>query len=224
MSVLVASGLTKRFGEGSAAVAAVASVDLSIDAGEVMLLLGPSGSVKTTLLSMLGGLLRPSAASVEIAGRTLAADPSALPRLRPGAIGFVFQSFNLLPSLTAPTNVALPLASDGRARPDRQGSCGRAAGGVRSRQPARCQPEDAQRGREAAREPGPVPWPATLQSSSPTNRPPASTRPNGREAIEILRSSTHRGRRACLVVIHDVRLIDYGDRILRIEDGRLVES
>jgi len=59
MSVLVASGLTKRFGDGSAAVTAVAGVDLSIDAEEVVLLLGPSGSGKTTLLSMLGGLLSP---------------------------------------------------------------------------------------------------------------------------------------------------------------------
>ncbi len=92
MSVVVASGLTQTFGAGIGTVTDVDDVDLSVDAGEVVLLIGPSGSGKTTLLSMLGGLLRPTKGSVRIAGRLPSDDPLQLARQRLGTIGFVFQT------------------------------------------------------------------------------------------------------------------------------------
>src|SRR5215472_7189625 len=98
MSALVGKNLTRIFGTGHAQLTAVDNASLNVEPGEVVLLLGPSGSGKTTLLSLLGGLLSPTSGSVEVDGRRLdAKDPSA-PTIRLCKIGFVFQSFNLLPA------------------------------------------------------------------------------------------------------------------------------
>jgi putative ABC transport system ATP-binding protein len=223
VTVLTATGLTKRFGEGAGAVIAVAGVDLSIDAGEVVLLLGPSGSGKTTLLSILGGLMRPSAGSVEIAGRTLGDDPSDLARIRLGAIGFVFQSFNLLPSLTALDNVALPLrllGVPGRIARRRAAELLQAFGLALRLQASPKTLSGGEKQRVSLAR-ALVANPLVILADEPTASLDTT---NGREAMEILRASTRRGQQACLVVTHDVRLIEYADRILRIEDGRLVEN
>ena len=169
MSIMAAAGLTKTFGQGPAAVSAVDGGDLTVDAGEVVLLLGPSGSGKTTLLSMVGGLLRPTMGSVLIAGRALAGTPSDLARLRLGTIGFVFQTLNLLPGFSA----------------------------IECRSFCSC----------SADEPT-----ASLDTRT------------GRDAMEVLTSSARQGRQACLVVTHDTRLIDFADRVLKIEDGRILDS
>jgi putative ABC transport system ATP-binding protein len=105
---LVVRGLTKTFGEGALAVHAVRNVDLDVGAGEVVLIMGPSGSGKTTLLLMLGAMLRPSGGSVIVDGVDLATAPERrLPALRSRHLGFVFQDFNLLSSLSAAENVEL---------------------------------------------------------------------------------------------------------------------
>jgi putative ABC transport system ATP-binding protein len=221
MSVLDATRLTKTFGQGSAAVVAVAGVDLSVDAGEVVLLLGPSGSGKTTLLSMLGGLLRPSAGSVRIAGRALAGDPSELARLRLGAIGFVFQSFNLLPSLSALDNVALPLRLMGASSriAKRRAAELLEAFGLAGRLDASPKTLSGGEKQRVSLARALVADPLVMLADEPTASLDTT---NGREAMEILRSSARRGYQACVVVTHDTRLIEYADRILRIEDGRLV--
>lgn len=101
-------GLTKTYGEGLAAVHALAGVDLDLDAGELIVLLGPSGSGKTTLLNNLGGLDVPSSGELWYRGLDLAhADEKELTRYRRESVGFVFQFYNLIPSLTARENVGL---------------------------------------------------------------------------------------------------------------------
>src|SRR5258706_3677266 len=109
-TVIRAKGLSKVYREGATELRALLEVDLEVRTGELTLLMGPSGSGKTTLLSILGCILRASEGKLEVLGEdvSLLAE-SELPRIRRGAIGFVFQGFNLFPALTAAENVALAL-------------------------------------------------------------------------------------------------------------------
>src|SRR5215467_3517009 len=108
--VIRAKGLSKTYREGTTELRALQEVDLEVRAGELTLLMGPSGSGKTTLLSILGCILRASCGTLEVLGEDVGAlAESELPRIRRAAIGFVFQGFNLFPTLTAAENVALAL-------------------------------------------------------------------------------------------------------------------
>jgi putative ABC transport system ATP-binding protein len=112
--VIRAEGIDKVFGEGEAAVHALAGVDLVVPPSQFLVIMGPSGSGKSTLLNILGGIETPSAGSITMEGKNLAElDDNALTLLRRRRIGFVFQAFNLLPILTAEENVAFPLVLDG---------------------------------------------------------------------------------------------------------------
>src|SRR5215469_15886031 len=109
-TTIAAEGLSKTYREGTTELRALQGVDLEVRAGELTLLMGPSGSGKTTLLSILGCILRASDGRLEILGEDVGSLPeSQLPRIRREAIGFVFQGFNLFPTLSAAENVALAL-------------------------------------------------------------------------------------------------------------------
>ena len=111
--ILGINGVTKVYGAGDAAVIALDKVDFRAHAGEVVVVMGPSGAGKTTFLTIAGGLLRPTSGTVEIAGANITAlKENDLPAIRREKIGFIFQSFNLLDSLTALENVRLVIASD----------------------------------------------------------------------------------------------------------------
>ena len=220
MSVINARGLTKTFGSGQSAVAAVAEANMSVDAGEIVLLLGPSGSGKTTLVSMLGGLLTPTTGTVEIEGvGPLHQGPDAA-GMRLRSIGFVFQSFNLLGSLTAVENVALPLRLLGirkRAAIDTASTLLTSVGleARREAYPSTLSGGEKQRVSLAR---ALVAGPRVLLADEPTASLDTS---RGREAMELLRRSVHEGGQACVVVTHDVRLLDLADRVMVIEDGRI---
>ena len=208
--------IVKKFG----AFAALDGVDLKIANGELLALLGPSGSGKTTLVSMLGGLLTPTTGTVEIEGVGFLHHGSDAAGLRLRTIGFVFQSFNLLGSLTALENVALPLRLLGirkAAAIDRASTLLSSVGLA-----ARCEayPGTLSGGEKQrvslAR--ALVVGPRVLLADEPT----ASLDTNrGREAMELLRRSVHEGGQACVVVTHDTRLLDLADRVMVIEDGRV---
>ena len=112
--VVSCRGITKSFGEGDSKVMALRGVDLTIYAGEVMMLVGPSGCGKTTLISIMAGILKQDGGSCEILGQPInqLADATAT-RFRAKNIGFIFQSYNLLPALTLTENVAVPLIING---------------------------------------------------------------------------------------------------------------
>ena len=218
--VLDARGLTRRFGEGAAAVDAVRDLDLEIRAGEIVLIMGPSGSGKTTLLTMLGGLLRPSDGSIAVDGRELTKlSESELPELRASTFGFVFQDFNLMPSLTARENVEIALniagvhgtAAHERSRHllDRLGLGERIdflpeqlSGGEKQRVAI---------ARALANEP------ALILADEPTANLDSH---HGREVMRELRRIAKEEGRSVVIVSHDDRLKDIADRVLWLEDGR----
>ncbi len=113
--ILEVRGLTKVFGSGAAAVRAVDGIDLTVRRGEIVIIMGPSGSGKTTLLTLIGGLLKPTSGTVHINGLDITAmKESALPKVRRHYVGFIFQSYNLLESLSAVENVEVVLDLAGR--------------------------------------------------------------------------------------------------------------
>ncbi|HCJ49899.1 MAG TPA: macrolide ABC transporter ATP-binding protein, partial [Microbacterium sp.] len=116
--VLQLVGVTQQYGEGETSVSALSGVDLSVDKGELVAIMGASGSGKSTLLSISGGLQKPTTGEVIVEGTYLStASARDLAQLRRRSLGFVFQDFNLIPTLTALENVTLPLELDGfRAR------------------------------------------------------------------------------------------------------------
>ncbi|MBK7861861.1 MAG: ABC transporter ATP-binding protein [Archangiaceae bacterium] len=216
--------LRKAYGGGALAQTVLHDVDLSVRSGEVLMLVGPSGSGKTTLLSILGCVLTPSGGSVQLAGHELMGVPEAsLPMMRLRYIGFIFQSHNLLPSLSALDNVRLPLLLRGW-------SSGRATAestellesvGLRDKLvclPSQLSGGQAQRVAIARALAG---RPPIILADEPTAALDAHT---GQGVMETLTRLAHEGGHTVVVVTHDNRIFKFGDRIVRIEDGRITED
>jgi putative ABC transport system ATP-binding protein len=217
--VLDVHGLRKRFGEGDAAVEAVRGVDLELGPGEIALIMGPSGSGKTTLLSMLGGLLRPTAGEVVLDGVPLhELSERDLPSVRAKKIGFIFQDFNLMPSLTALENVEVALnvaGVTGRRALDRAEGLLQELG-LEHRMtflPEKLSGGEKQRvaiARALANEP------ALVLADEPTANLDSGI---GREVMRRLRELAGRRRQSVLIVSHDNRIREFADRVLWLEDG-----
>ena len=214
-------GVRRSFGSGDRAVHALRGVDLSIVRGEVVGIMGPSGSGKTTLLSILGCLLSPSSGRIRIGGRYVEGlGPAALARIRRREIGFVFQSFNLLPALTARENVQVVLNYVGcrgrRARIaadellDRFGIVERA--GARVGDLSGGEKQRVALARSLASDP------RLLLADEPTSNLDAE---NGRRTLDLLRDQAQRGDKAVVIVTHDPRAEGYCDRVLTLTDGEL---
>jgi putative ABC transport system ATP-binding protein len=215
--------LTKTYTEGARAHRALDSVDLDVHRGEVMLLMGPSGSGKTTLVSIMGCILRATSGSVKVGGREITRlKESELPAIRLNHIGFVFQGFNLFPTLTAAENVEVALDLKGiraaaahrrsRALLDEMG-----LGDKFDAFPADLSGGQKQRVAIARALAGD---PQVILADEPTA---ALDRVSGRTVMGKLRSLAAEGR-AVVIVTHDNRVLEYGDRIVRIEDGRVRET
>lgn len=223
-TVIRARGLSKIYGTGSTELRALSDVNLEIRSGQLTLLMGPSGSGKTTLLSILGCILRASSGNLELLGEEVATVPeSALPRLRRDLIGFVFQGFHLFPALTAAENVALALDLRGtRAKAARQQAEELLVEvGLKDRMhafPADLSGGQKQRVAIARALAGDPP---ILLADEPTA---ALDSTSGRTVIELLQRLARQQARAVVMVTHDPRVLSYGDRILHLEDGRLVRE
>lgn len=223
-SVIRARALSKLYREGASELHALSDVALDIPAGQLTLLMGPSGSGKTTLLSILGCILRATEGRLELLGEDVTSLPEKeLPRIRRQAIGFVFQGFNLFPALTATENVELAL--------DVRGSRGKQARrraeelllevGMQDRKnafPADLSGGQQQRVAIARALAGDPP---ILLADEPTA---ALDTTSGRTVIELLQRLAHQYARAVVMVTHDPRVLSYGDRILHLEDGRLIRE
>ena len=223
-SAISVRNVTKEFVEGPNRVQVLHGVDFDIDPGEVVLLMGPSGSGKTTLLSIMGCILRPSGGTLRILGRDVAAlGERDLPRIRLDHIGFVFQGFNLFPTLTAAQNVALALDLKGvpkrEARRRAVELLERVGLGAKTDEyPADLSGGQKQRvaiARAIAGDP-----PIGL-ADEPTA---ALDTHSGHAVMELLQRLAHERSRAVVVVTHDSRMLSYADRTVQIEDGRIVSD
>jgi putative ABC transport system ATP-binding protein len=217
-------GVTKSYGQGAARVDAVSDLDLTIDRGEFVAIVGPSGSGKTTLLQLLGGLDRPTSGSILFEGRDLAALREAeLTRLRLDTIGFVFQQFNLIPTVSAAENVELALA------PRRMPSAERAervsellsAVGLAARGhhlPSQLSGGEQQRvaiARALANEP------RVLLADEPTGNLDSAI---GKEIINLLRLLSDDRGQTIVLITHDVGAAADARRVIRLHDGEIANA
>lgn len=219
--LLEAKNIVKVFGSGAGEVRPLKGVDVQLCSGELTLLMGPSGSGKTTLLSILGCILSPTEGSLLVAGNsTEGLDAEGLANLRRGHIGFVFQGYNLFPTMTATENVMLAL--DVRAKPvvdppNHALDALKAVGlGHRAKTfPAKLSGGEKQRVALARALAG---TPSVILADEPTAALDAE---NGRAVMALLAEVAKDPNRAVLAVTHDHRTLPYADRIIRIEDGRI---
>jgi putative ABC transport system ATP-binding protein len=220
--ILEAANVTKDLGSGAAKVAALKGVSLALSGGELTLLMGPSGSGKTTLLSILGCMLSPTEGTIHICQQSTAgADPEELARLRREHVGFVFQSFHLFPTLSATDNVRLAL--DVRGEPRR-------AAKVRSREALakvglahkiKAYPRELSGGEQqrVAIARAIVGNPSIILADEPTA---ALDGANGQAVMKLLAEIARERGHAVLIVTHDPRLLPFADRVVHIEDGRII--
>jgi putative ABC transport system ATP-binding protein len=217
-----AAALTRTYGEGGSAVHALRGVSLQVPAGQFTAVMGPSGSGKSTLMHLLAGLDTPDAGSVRIAGEDITRmSDRELTRLRRRHIGFVFQSFNLLPTLSAQENVLLPLAIAGRkpepeavdALMERMGLAER-----RDHKPAQLSGGQQQRVAVAR---ALVTRPTVLFADEPTGNLDSAS---GAEVLGLLRDAVDLDGQTTVMVTHDSRAAAIADRVLFLADGRIVED
>lgn len=223
-TTIAAEGLSKTYREGTTELRALQGVDLEVRAGELTLLVGPSGSGKTTLLSILGCILRATRGKLEILGEDVGSlAESELPRIRREAIGFVFQGFNLFPTLTAAENVALALDLRGVRGAAVEKRSEELLAEVALSHKAHSFPADLSGGQKqrVAIARALAGDPPILLADEPTA---ALDSTSGRTVIELLQRLARVDGRAVVTVTHDPRVLPFGDRIIHLEDGCILRE
>ena len=222
ISVLEAKDIVKELGAGAGKVMALKGVSLSLRPGELTLLMGPSGSGKTTLLSILGCILSPTSGTVTVAGESTAGlGPEGLADLRRRHIGFVFQSYNLFPTLTALENVkiGLDVRGESSAQATLRATSALKEVGLSHRMnsyPRTMSGGEQQRVAVARALAG---SPSVILADEPTA---ALDSENGQAVMALLADIAKDRQRAVLAVTHDPRTLAFADRVVRIEDGLIV--
>jgi putative ABC transport system ATP-binding protein len=221
-AVVQATDLTRRYGEGEAAVDALQGVSLAVQPGELVAVMGPSGSGKSTLMHLLAALDKPTGGSVSIAGQDVGSlNDGEVTLLRRNHIGFVFQFFNLLPMLDAEENIKLPLSIAGE-KPDPEffeGLLKRVGlDDRRSHRPSELSGGQQQRVAIAR---ALVTKPTVLFADEPTGNLDSHT---GHEILELLRSSAKELDQTMVMVTHDAHAAEIADRVLFLADGLIVEE
>jgi putative ABC transport system ATP-binding protein len=214
--------VSKIYGAGETAIAALSEADLQVHHGEVLLIEGPSGSGKTTMISIAGLLLRPTSGQVWIEGREVSSLPEkALPAIRAATFGFIFQGFNLFPALSALENVALAIKmKDPKSRTaDDEARRLLAAVGLSERMhhvPGNLSGGQKQRVAIARALGG---SPPLIIGDEPTAALDSKT---ALGVVDLLRTLAKEQGKAVVIVTHDPRLERFADRVVRVEDGRVL--
>ena len=220
MKILECSNLKKTYGSGEAAVHALDGISLSVEKGEFLAIVGTSGSGKSTLLHMLGGLDRPDCGEVVIDGKSLTEmDADSLTIFRRRNIGFVFQSYNLVPMMSVEENIYLPVGLDGN-QPDKayisqivqilgiEGKLyampGQLSGGQQQRVAI---------ARALAAKP------AIILADEPTGNLDSKT---SQDVLGLLKVTGQKFQQTMVMITHNEEIAQMADRVLRIEDGRIV--
>ena len=223
-ALLQITNISKTFGSGHTAVAALQNVHLRILPADILLLMGPSGSGKTTLLTIAGGLLKPTSGDVVLDGSVITAlTERDLPKIRLRTLGFVFQSFNLLSALTAEQNVAVPLLMSGQtyrtALPRAKKLLERL--GLQERSQALPHQLSGGEKQRVAIARALVNDPKVILADEPTANLDSK---NGHAVMQLLCQIACEEKRAVLIVSHDERLRTVATRVLAIEDGKIVNE
>jgi len=220
--VVLATDLTRRYGEGDAAVDALAGVSTGFDRGRFTAIMGPSGSGKSTLMHILAGLDKPTGGTVELDGVEITSlDDGALTKLRRDKLGFVFQFFNLLPVLTAEENMLLPLSIAGR-KPDPEwlerlvetvGLADR-----RTHLPSELSGGQQQRVAVAR---ALLSKPAVVFADEPTGNLDSKA---SQDVLALLRQAVDEFDQTVVMVTHDPVAAAHADRLITLSDGKLVHD
>ena len=216
--------VVKTYRQGSTSVPALAGISLGVAQGEFLAVMGASGSGKSTMLHLIGGLDVPDSGSIAVGGQELShMSDDQLTIFRRRKIGFIFQFFNLLPTLSAEENVALPLLLDGKSmrdvRPRVEKLLDRVGLG-----PRRAHKPDELSGGEMQRVAiarALVIEPILLLADEPTGNLDSKT---GEEILELIKETADQTRQTVVIVTHDARAAAYGDRIITLKDGRVVSD
>lgn len=218
------SGVTKIYGSGETQVNALEDADLSVYPGEILLIEGPSGSGKTTLISILGLLLRPTRGDVFVRGERVTALPQrALPPIRAGTFGFIFQGFNLFPALTAEENVAIAIKmKDPRAR-NANAEARRLLASVGLENRMHHKPGDLSGGQKqrVAIARALFNEPELLLCDEPTGNLDSAT---GHEVIEFFKELNQKDGVTLMIVTHERRMSTIAQRVITMRDGAIVEG
>jgi putative ABC transport system ATP-binding protein len=221
--VILLQGVSKQF-DGKRKVTALHQVDLKVGQGEMVSIVGPSGSGKSTLLNLIGGLDHPSAGEIELDGERLSQlDDNGLTRVRRDKIGFIFQFFNLLPTLTCEENVSLPLHLRGWQRAKVRERATELLGLVQLSARTEHLPDElsgGERQRVAIARALSV-YPPILLADEPTGNLDTAT---GQEILALIRDLHSRLGSTVLIVTHDQTVAESCPRTIRIRDGRIVED
>jgi putative ABC transport system ATP-binding protein len=223
-TLLEAHNIVHTYGQGQRRTRALQGVDLVLKGGELTLLMGPSGSGKTTLLAILGCILTPSQGTVSIAGRAATGlSPEELATFRRTHIGYIFQSYNLFPTLSAEENVRVAIDVRGVSREEAMVAAQKALAKVGLQHKAKSFPAKLSGGEQqrVAVARALVGSPSVMLADEPTA---ALDSKNGMGVMELLRELAREPGRAVLAVTHDPRTMPFADRILHIEDGMIIEE
>ncbi len=215
-------GVTKFYGTGPARVQALRGVDLEVRLGELLMLVGPSGCGKTTLSSVVAAILDHDDGEIVVFDRSLKAMSAAeKTRFRGTNIGFVFQAYNLIPTISVSENVAIPLLILGRRRAEALARAEEILAAVGLGDKLEVYPAQLSGGQQqrVAIARALVNNPRLIVCDEPTSALDADT---GRLVMEVLRKNALSDKRALIIVTHDNRVFNFADRIARMDDGRII--
>ncbi len=218
-----AKGIVKSFGDGSSRIEVLKGIDFQARDGEIMMLVGPSGCGKTTLLSVLAGTLRADAGSVELFESRIDKMPAAaVTKFRSLNIGFIFQSFNLIPTLNCAENVSVPLLIQGVSSRKAEAKAREVLTSVGLGERWKHRPTQLSGGQQqrVAIARALVHEPRLIICDEPTASLDAK---NGHLVMDLFKDVARAPGRAVIIVTHDNRIFSYADRIAQMDDGKIVE-
>jgi putative ABC transport system ATP-binding protein len=220
--VVIATGVSRRYGEGAAAVDALVDVSTGFERGRFTAIMGPSGSGKSTLMHILAGLDRPTSGAVQVDGTEITGlDDAELTQLRRDKLGFIFQFFNLLPVLTAEENLVLPLSIAGR-KPDKAWLDQLVhTVGLEDRLTHRPSELSGGQQQRVAVARAMVSRPAVVFADEPTGNLDSKS---SEDVMKLLRRAVDEFDQTVIMVTHDPEAATYADRLLTLRDGRIVSD
>jgi putative ABC transport system ATP-binding protein len=216
-------GVTKVYETAGTTVTALRGIDLDVRMGELMMLVGPSGCGKTTLISVIAGILDHDEGECHVFGEDFKGmSDRARTSYRGHNIGFVFQAFNLLPTLTAAENVSVPMLINGYSRRDAMERAEEALRRVNLGERSRSLPKELSGGQQqrVAIARSLVHSPKLIVCDEPTS---ALDHETGHKVMELLREVAVGPDRALIIVTHDARIFEFADRIAKMDDGRVIQ-